>query len=112
MAECLTAVLVQAALRGGEDERAVLDCARADEHVPVRFAGLPREGGWHGDEEASGFRQRAVERGKAQVVANGEPEPPPWQVGHDGVLARAEIARLAVALAAREVDVEHMDLVI
>ena len=38
----LAAVLVQAALRGGDDEGAVLDRARADQHMPVRLA---RSGG-------------------------------------------------------------------
>ena len=44
MAERLAAVLVLAALRGGEHEAAVLDGARAHQHIPVRFAGLAGEG--------------------------------------------------------------------
>ena len=40
MAEGLAAVLVLAALRRGENEAAVLDRARAVEHVPMRLAGL------------------------------------------------------------------------
>ena len=39
------AVLVLAALRGGKDEAAVLDGAGAHQHVPMRFAGRPGEGG-------------------------------------------------------------------
>ena len=40
MAEGLAAVLVRAALRGREHEAAVLDGARAHQHVPMRLAGL------------------------------------------------------------------------
>ena len=62
MAEGLAAVLVLAALRRREHEAAVLDRARAHQHVPVRLAGLPREGGRDGEERRAGFGQRAVER--------------------------------------------------
>ena len=81
MAEGLAAVLVLAALRGREHEAAVLDRARAHQHVPVRLAGLPGEGGRDGEEDRAGFGQRAIERGEAQVVADRQPEPAPRQVG-------------------------------
>ena len=91
---------------------AVLDRAGAIEHVPMRLAGLPGEGGRNGQERAAGLRQRPVERGKAQVVADGEPEPAPRQVGDHGDLARPVVAQFAIALAVGEIDVEHVDLVV
>src|SRR6185312_14336378 len=105
MAVGFAAVLVLAALRGGEDEAAVLDVAGAIEHMPMCFTGLFGEGGRNREEACAGLRQRAVERGKAQVIADGEAEPSPRQVGEDTELARLVIARLAVAFAAREIDV-------
>ena len=62
MAEGLAAVLVLAALRRREHEAAVLDGAGAIEHMPVRLAGLPGEGGRDGEERRAGLGQRAVER--------------------------------------------------
>ena len=112
MAEGLAAVLVLAALRRREHEGAVLDRARADEHMPMRLAGLSGEGRRNRQERAAGLGERAVERREAQVVADGQAEPAPRQVGGDGDLARPVVARLAIALAVGEIDVEHVDLVV
>ena len=56
--------------------------------------------------------ERAVKRGEAQIVADGQAEPAPWQVGGDADFAGTVVARLAIALAAAEIDVEHVDLVV
>ena len=112
MAEGRAAVLVVAALRGREHERAVLDGAGAHQHMPVRLAGLPRERRGDREEGRAGLGERAIERGEAQVVADGEAEPAPRQVGEDREIARPVAARLAIALAAFEIDVEHVDLVV
>ncbi len=108
----LAAVLMLAALRGREDEGAVLDGAGAVEHVPMGFAGLLRERRGDGEKRGARLRQRAIERGEAQVVANREAEPAPWQVGGHGDLAGPVVAGFAIALAAGEIDVEHVDLVV
>src|SRR6266542_5038585 len=102
MAEGRATVLVHAALRGREHVAAVLDRAGADQHVPMRLAGLLGEGGRDRDERGAGFRQRAIERREAQVVTDREAQPAPRQVGRDRAFAWAEIARLAIALAVRE----------
>src|SRR4029079_6994121 len=112
MSEGLAAVLMLATLRRREHERAVLDRARPVEHMPVRFAGLFRECRWNGQEYASGMRECAMERGKAQIVADGQAQPSPRQVGGDGDLARPIASRFAIALAARKVHVEHVYLVV
>src|SRR4029450_4243082 len=112
MTECLAPALMLAALRGREHETTVLDGARANEHMPVRFAGLAGKRRWNADEGCAVFRQRAVERWEAQVVAHGQSEPTPRQVGDDADLGRPVAARLPIALAFRQVDVEHMDLVV
>ena len=62
--------------------------------------------------DRAGFGQRAVERREAQVVADREAEPAPRQVGTHRELARPVAARLAIALAVGEIDVEHVDLVV
>ena len=78
----------------------------------MRLPGRPGEGRGHADEVGAGLGQRAIERRKAQVVADGEAEPPPGQIGEDRRRARPEARRLAIAFAARQVDVEHVDLVV
>ena len=108
MAEGLAAVLVLAALRGGEHEAAVLDRARAHQHMPMRLAGLARERRRDRQERRAGFGERAVERRKAQVVADGQPEPAPRQVGDHREIARPVAARLAIALAALSRSTSNM----
>src|SRR3954447_1077012 len=112
MAEGLAAILMAPALRRREHESSVLDRASAHQHIPMRFAGLTGKGGGDRDEGGAGFRQRAVQQRKTQVVADRQAKPPPRQIGDDGALARLVAARLAVALTAGEIDVEHMDLVV
>src|SRR5215467_9820881 len=105
-------VLVRSALCGGEHITAVLNRASPDQHVPMRLAGLLGERGRNGDEGAVRFGERPIERGEAQVIADRQAEPTPRQIGGDRALSWSEAVRLAVALAAGEIDVEHMDLVI
>ncbi len=112
MAEGLAAVLMPAALRSGEHEAAVFDRAGAQQHVPMRFAGLAGECRRDGEERSAGFGQRPIERREAQIVADGEAEPAPGQVGDDRQFARPVIVGFAIALAAGEIDVEHVDLVV
>src|SRR3546814_7365015 len=56
--------------------------------------------------------QGAIEMGKAEIVADRQPDAAPGGFRHDGPFAGPEGLRLAIALAAGEVDVEHMDLVV
>src|SRR5262249_40922088 len=107
-----TAVLVRAALCGSKHEGARLDRSSADEHAPMRFTRLLGESRRDGNEAGSGRGERTVERGEAEVVADAQAEPPKGEIGDDGLVARLEELRLAVALAAREIDVEHMQLVV
>ena len=94
MAESLAAVLVPAALGGGEHEAAVLDRACAHQNVPMRLAGLLGEGRGDREERSAGLGQRAIERREAQIVADGQAEPAPRQVGDDRELARPIAVRL------------------
>ncbi len=100
MAEGFAAVLVLAALRGREHEAPVLDragaistCQCASPVCLVKAEGMASM-------MAPGFGQRAVERRKAQVVADRQAEPAPRQVGGHRDLAGAVVARFAIALAA------------
>ena len=56
--------------------------------------------------------ERAVEMREAHVVAHRHAERAPGQRRRHRALARAIGRRLAIALAARQIDVEHMDLVV
>ena len=112
MAVGLALVLVHAALRRGEDEAAGLDGAGAQQRVPMRLAGLSGEGRRHREERRAGFGQRAIERRKTHVVADRQPDAAPRQVRDHGGLARLVVGGLAIALAAGQIDIEHMDLVV
>src|SRR5664280_3214144 len=100
MAEGLAPVLVLAALRGGEHEAAVLYGAGADQHMPMRLAGLLGESGGDRQHGGAGLGQRAIERRETQVVAARQSEPAPRQIAQHRLFARPVAARLAIALAA------------
>ncbi len=78
----------------------------------MRFAGLFGEGRRNGQKRRAGFGERPIERRETQIVAHREAETPPWQIADHGEIAGAVIVGFAIALAAGEVDVEHMDLVV
>src|SRR6185437_14257117 len=54
------AVGVQAALRRGDHEGAILNRPRAKQHMPVRLAGGFGKGGWRGDGKGAFLRQGAI----------------------------------------------------
>ena len=108
----LAAAFVLARLRCSKDETAVFDGAGAHQHVPMRLAGRLGEGGGNGQHGGAGLGQCAVEGGKTQVVADRQSQHAPRQIADHGLFAGAIAARLAIALAIAEVDVEHMDLVV
>ena len=62
--------------------------------------------------EAPAFGERAIQRRKAHVVADRQPDAAPWQVRDHGGLARLIVGGFAIALAAGQIDVEHVDLVV
>ena len=74
MAEGLAPVLVQAALRGADHEGAVFDGAGADQCVPVRLAGLTGERRRRGQDGSPSHRLAAEQIGKAQIVADRQPQ--------------------------------------
>src|SRR3954454_2732805 len=112
MPERFATVLMPAALRCREHERTVLDCTRAVEHMPMRLACLFGECGRHGKERGPGMGQCTIERRKPDVITDGQAKPPPRQVCRHSNLARAVRSRFAVALAAREIDIEHVYFVV
>src|SRR5262249_56687142 len=99
MAEGLATVLVLAALRSRQHEGAVLDRAGAVKHMPMCLASLLGEGRGDGEKRTSGFRERAIKRGEAQIVADRESEPSPRQVGRHADFTGPVVARLAITLA-------------
>ena len=101
-----------AGLRRREHEGAGLDGAGAQQHLPVRPAGRHGEGGGHGQDLGAGLGEVAVEVREAQVVADGEAEHDLARLGQHRLLAGPEGGGFAVALAAVERHVEHVDLVV
>ena len=84
--------------------------AAACANAPRRSCSVKADGTVRNDAPALG--QRAIQRGKAHVVADRQPDPAPRQVGDHGGFARLVIGGLAIALAAGQIDVEHVDLVV
>src|SRR6476660_4264052 len=112
MAVGVSAIFMFTALCGGKYETAVFDGPRPHENVPVCFAGLLGECGRDRQHGCPGFGECAIERGKAQVVANGKTQAAPREICQHRQFAGAVVARLAITLAACKVDVEHMNLVV
>ena len=112
VAEGGAAVLVQAALGGGEHKRAGFDRAGADQNVPMRLPGLLGEGGGNGDELRTGKRERPVEGGEAEIVADREPQAAEGKLGNDGGRTRPGMVGFAVAFIPGKIDVEEMKLVV
>ena len=112
MAVGLAAILMFAALCGRQHERSVLNGARAIEDMPVGFPGRPGEGRGNGEKRATRFRQRTIERGKTQIIADRKPDPAPRQIGRHGDFTRTVAARFAVAFALTDIYVEHMNLIV
>src|SRR6185312_6373232 len=105
MAERLAAAFMRAALGGGQHEATGFDGAGAQENLPMLcFPGRLGEGGWNGHHGGAGFGQRAVKRGKTQVVADGYAEPAPRQIGEYRQLTGTVTVRLAVAFAVAKID--------
>ena len=73
-AEALLVGRVRADLVGGDDERLVLDRARAHEDLPVRLAGDLGERGRQRDHARAADREDPEQLGEAQVVADGQAE--------------------------------------
>src|SRR6185369_4410128 len=59
-----------------------------------------------------GFGQRTIEGRETQIVADRQPQPSPRKIGKHCRFARSIVARLPITLAASEIDIEHMDLVV
>src|SRR5215216_5750554 len=112
MPERLASVFVTPALSGREHEGGILDRPCAHQHVPMRLAGLPGEGGRNGDEGGAGLGKRPMQQWKTQIVADSQAETSPQQIGDDGALTRLVATRLAVALTAGKIDIEHVNLVV
>src|SRR3546814_9236449 len=71
-----------AGLRGCKDEAAGLDRPRAQQEVPMRRAGGDRERGGNREQGRAAIDQRPIEFGKAQVVANAEPQAAERRIDH------------------------------
>ena len=78
----------------------------------MRLAGLSGECRRHREERRAGLGERTIECGEAHVVADRQPDTTPRQIRDHGRLARLVIGGLAIALAAGQIDIEHMDLVV
>src|ERR1044072_9122317 len=103
MSERIPAFLVPTARSRRKYKAAVFNCAAANKDMPMRFAGLFCEGRRDCQHRCGAFGERAGKRREGQVIANSQPKAAPGKVGQYGQLARTIVARLAVALTARQV---------
>src|SRR5262245_4849738 len=78
----------------------------------MRLPGLLGEGGGDGDELGAGKRERAVESGEAEIVADRKSQAAEGKLGNDRRRARPGVIGFAVALATGKIDVEEMQLVV
>ena len=81
-------------LRRRDHEAAVLDGAGAQQDLPVRLAGVRRESRRHEQDLGAAQRQRAIQLGKAQVVADAEAHRDAVHVGrhHVGLVVHLDPA--------------------
>jgi hypothetical protein len=78
----------------------------------VRLEGGAGEGRGHQQDRSARLGERPVELREAQVVADAEADPPERRLGDHRRVAGRYHRALAVALAAGQVDVEQVDLVV
>ena len=100
----------------GDDEAPVLDGPGAQQHLPVRRARVGGERGRDAEDPRAPQRQRRVEAGEPQVVADGQAEADGHavrrvDVDRDDLLARLHLLGLLVAHRTRR-HVEEMDLAV
>ena len=96
----------------GDDGGAVPDRPGPEQDVQVIAPGPLEEVGRHGQDLGPGDRQRAIQLGKAQVVADRQADLRPVHVAGHGPVARREPDRFPVGWAILELDVEQVDLAI
>ena len=99
-------------LRRGEDVRGVLDRPRPEQHLPVVAPGALREVGRDGQDRRAGQRERAVELGEAQVVADRQADRGAVDRGRDQPVAGRHPGRLGVDRTGLDRDVEQVDLAV
>src|SRR5262245_12259199 len=112
MAESVPPILVLAALRRSKDETAVFNGAATDKDVPMRFTGLFGECRGDRQHRSASFGQGTIKRGKPQVVTYRKAKSAPRQVSEDSLFAAGALARPAIPFVVREIEVEHVNLVI
>ena len=105
-------VFMGSALRRRQHKGSRLNRTGAKQNSPMRFPRLLGEGRRHGDEFRTRHRQRPVERGEAEIVANAEAKTPERQVYGHRLVAALKQFRLSIALATGEIDIEEMQLVV
>ncbi len=98
--EGLAANFVPPALRGCKYECLRLDRTRLEQRVPVRLAGDAGERGGACNEPGTALGERAVQGGKAQIIADRQAQRSPRQIRQDG-------ARPGLVIDAFAVDSRH-----
>src|SRR5581483_6947202 len=99
-------------LAGRDDEALVLDRAGAQQDFPVVLAGVEHERGRHEQELRPAHRQRPVQLGEAQVVADRHAGQVALDLGRDQLAAGRDGRRLAGADAAGDLDVVQVHLAV
>src|SRR5579883_2554561 len=103
---------METALSGGKNKTAIFDGPGPQKNVPVSLSGDLGECGWSGKKFRPGLREPFELLRKAHVVASGDAEAAPGKLGHIGYPAGGECRRFAIAFAAGQANVEHVNLVV
>src|SRR5690606_29260532 len=112
MAEGLAPILVPAALCCSHHEGAVLNGPGPEQHMPMCLPRLAGEGGGYRKHFRPSQRLGTEKLRKTQVVADSQAEPDAGQIDDRCLRARLIGRRFTPTLAAVEIHVEHVYLVV
>ena len=103
---------MEAALGRRQNKTSVFNGTGAQKTFPMRSTRRVIKRGGHGQYGRTGLCQGAIQRGKAQIIADAHPDPAERRVRHHRPCPRPIAGRFTILLGCRDIDVEHVDLVI
>src|ERR1700752_4790118 len=96
------------ALRGRNPETTIFNCARPQQHMPMRLSCGGGKGRRNTEQLSTTFCQCAVEVRKAQIITNGQSYATPGKIGCYRLCAGCNRVRFPIAFTGRKIDIEQM----